>query len=98
MPLITLLTSRIRDAAAAGDFGNLDPLLTAFSAAVEVEWRAASEERRRQIEQEATALLTWTKHTILASRAHLQQRHTQLSRQSVYRSSVMPQSSVDIDG
>ena len=98
MPSTTLLTRQIRDAAAAGDFGGLDPLLSEYGAAVELEWRAASEDRRRELERDAAALLTWTKHTILASRAHLQQGHAQFTRQAVYRRPAAAQSSVEIDG
>ena len=96
MPSITL-TEQLRYAVSAGRFGEAEQLLLEYGAAVDREWRAASEERRRDLEHEASSLLEWAKHTILASRAHAQLCQAQLERQSVYAKSAAARSLVAVD-
>jgi hypothetical protein len=75
---------RLRLAVAAGSYVEVQQLLTEYGSEVEACWRASSEEQRRLIAQEATSLLAWARHTILAHRAHAQHRKAQFARQSAY--------------
>jgi hypothetical protein len=92
-----MLTERLRSAVTAGSYAEVDQLLVEYGASVDREWRAASEERRRDLAREASSLFDWAKHTILAARAHAQLRQAQLSRQSAYVKSAAAPSYVAID-
>jgi hypothetical protein len=88
---------RLRLAVAAGSYGEVQQLLTEFSAEIESCWSASSEEERRLIARKATSLLDWARRTILATRSHTQQRQVQLARQSAYAKGGIRRSTVDLN-
>ena len=96
MPL-QQLAERLRLAVADGSYGEVQQLLTQYGAEVESHWKAAPEDQRRLIAQEATSLLDWARHTILAARSHAQHRHAQFARQSAYAKVAGQRSVVQID-
>jgi hypothetical protein len=75
---------QLRFAVSTGSYGEVQRLLTQYGGEVESSWRALSEEQRRLVAREATSLLEWTRHTILAARSHAQYRQAQWRRQSAY--------------
>jgi len=83
----SLTADRLRSAAAAGAYAEVDFLLEGYRHEVEGCWKSAtSVEERRAISTEVTSLLQWIRHTILAKRSHTQHKLIQLSRRSAYAS------------
>jgi len=89
---------RLRVAVSAQSYAEVEQLLTEYAGEVEACWRASSEGHRRLIAREATSLLAWARHTILAHRAHAQHRQAQFARQSAYAKVAMRRrSSIELD-
>jgi len=88
---------RLRLAVTGGSYGEVQQLLTEYAREVEAWLRAASGEQRRLIAREATNLLEWARHTILAQRAHTQHRQAQFARRTAYAKVVVRRSTVAID-
>lgn len=82
----------------AGDYAEAQQILAQFGAEVEAHWHAAPPDEQSAIASDATNLLQWAKHTILAARAHAQHQHAQLTGQSAYAKSATPRSFVDLNG
>jgi hypothetical protein len=79
------ISNRIREAVAAGAYGEVERLLVVYRREVEQLWHATSEQAERQaIAQEVTGLLQWARHSILAARAHTQIKLIQFRRQHAY--------------
>jgi hypothetical protein len=93
---------QLRAAVAAGSYGEVERLLTQYGGEVESTWRTSPEPQRRLIAREATSLLEWTRHTILAARSHAQYRQAQWRRQSAYATpraqGAMRRGVVNLDG
>ncbi len=94
----TPTTKKLRLAVAAGNYLEVEQLLVEYRIEVESEWMSASADQRRAIASEATSLLQWVRHTILAARSHAQHRHAQLARQSAYSGTPTRRFAVNIDG
>lgn len=94
-------TERLQFAVAAGNYPEVERLLTQYRGEVESRWHSSSKEQRQVIAAEATNLLVWVRHTILAARSHAQLKHGQFVRQSAYSRArtvaVMPRSGVELD-
>src|ERR1700681_3508311 len=86
--LPTTASERLRRAVAAGNFEAVEQLLTEYRAEVEADWRMATDEQRRVIARDATSLLAWIRHSLLAPRSHAQLRHMQSGRESAYTEST----------
>jgi phosphoenolpyruvate carboxylase len=85
---------RLRKAVAAGAYWEVDQLLVVLRREVEACWKTTqSAERRREISEEVTGLLKWSRHSILAARSHAQNRLNRLSRLHAYGAtgSVQPE-------
>ena len=83
---------RLRKAVAAGAYWEVDQLLVVLRREVEACWKTTqSAERRREISEEVTWLLKWSRHSILAARSHTQSRLNRLSRLHAYGATVQPE-------
>jgi hypothetical protein len=77
--------SQLRAAVASGAYGEVERLLELYRNEVEQLWHATPEQAQRQaIAQEVTSLLRWSRHAILAARAHTQTKLIQFHRQRAY--------------
>jgi hypothetical protein len=94
----TTHSEKLRLAVSAGNYAEAQQLLTQFGSEVESQWHAAPADQRSAIASDATNLLQWAKHTILAARAHVRHQHAQLAGQSAYSKSAAPRSFVDLNG
>ena len=78
---------RLRKAVAAGAYWEVDRLLVELRREVEACWKTTrSAQRKREISEDVTGLLTWARHSILAARSHTQSRLNRLSRLHAYGS------------
>jgi hypothetical protein len=83
----------LRGAFNAGNYREMEALLEVYRDEVEVAWKtSASFEERQRMAKEVTAFLSWARQTILAGRAHAQQKLIHLTRQSAYVSAGSTQS------
>jgi hypothetical protein len=82
----------LRGAVETGNYREMERLLEVYRSEVEVCWKATSSAvERQQMAKEVTALLAWARQTILAKRAHAQQKLIHLTRQSAYVNASAPQ-------
>jgi hypothetical protein len=75
----------LRRAVVASDYREVERLLDVYQGEVESCWRQAdSDDERRALSTDVTALLGWARQSILAARSQTQSKLIQLTQRSAY--------------